>query len=31
MPYVKAWLAKLPELAEGGVAVMRMEVLNASR
>lgn len=32
MPYVKAWLARLPELAEGGgVTVMRMGVLNASR
>lgn len=27
MPYVKAWFAKLPELAEGGVKVMRMEIL----
>jgi quinol monooxygenase YgiN len=27
MPYVKEWFAKLPELAEGGVTVMRMEVL----
>ena len=27
MPYVKAWFAKLPELADGGVKVMRMEVL----
>jgi quinol monooxygenase YgiN len=31
MPYVKAWLARLPELAEGGVTVTRMEVLNANR
>jgi quinol monooxygenase YgiN len=31
MPYVKAWLAKLPELAEGGVTVTRMKVLNANR
>lgn len=32
MPYVKAWLARLPELAEGGgVTVMRMGVLNGSR
>jgi quinol monooxygenase YgiN len=31
MPYVKEWLAKLPELADGGVTVMRMEVLNAGR
>lgn len=30
MPYVKAWLAKLPELAEGGVKVMRMEILAAA-
>jgi len=28
MPYVKAWFAKLPELADGGVKVMRMEILN---
>jgi len=28
MPYVKAWFAQLPELAEGGVKVMRMEILN---
>jgi quinol monooxygenase YgiN len=28
MPYVKAWFAKLPELAQGGVEVMRMEVLR---
>jgi quinol monooxygenase YgiN len=27
MPYVKAWLAKLPELADGGVKVVRMKVL----
>jgi quinol monooxygenase YgiN len=27
-PYVKAWFAKLPELAEGGVKVVRMEILN---
>ena len=27
MPYVKAWFAKLPNLAQGGVEVMRMEVL----
>lgn len=26
MPYVKAWLARLPELAEGGVTVTRLEV-----
>lgn len=29
MPYVKAWFAKLPDLAQGGVEVMRMEVLVA--
>jgi len=28
MPYVKAWFAKLPELADGGVEVMRMAVLG---
>jgi quinol monooxygenase YgiN len=27
MPYVKDWFARLPELADGGVQVMRMEVL----
>jgi quinol monooxygenase YgiN len=27
MPYVKAWFARLPELAEGGVKVMRMRIL----
>ncbi len=27
MPYVKDWFAKLPDLADGGVKVMRMEVL----
>lgn len=27
MPYVKEWFAKLPDLAEGGVKVMRMQVL----
>ncbi|WP_217363386.1 putative quinol monooxygenase [Duganella rivi] len=26
-PYVKEWFAKLPELATGGVQVMRMETL----
>jgi len=31
MPYVKAWFAKLPELSQGGVEVMRMEVLTAPR
>lgn len=28
MPYVQAWFAKLPELAEGGVEVMRMAILG---
>jgi quinol monooxygenase YgiN len=28
MSYVQEWFAKLPELAEGGVTVMRMEVLG---
>src|SRR5262249_54413975 len=28
MPYVKDWFGKLPELAEGGVKVMRMEILT---
>lgn len=28
MPYVKQWFTRLPELAEGGVEVMRMEVLQ---
>jgi len=27
MPYVKDWFARLPELADGGVKVMRMEIL----
>jgi quinol monooxygenase YgiN len=27
MPYVQEWFAKLPELAEGGVRVMRLEIL----
>jgi quinol monooxygenase YgiN len=31
MPYVKAWLAKLPELAAGGVKVTRMEILAEAR
>ncbi|HVJ44197.1 MAG TPA: putative quinol monooxygenase [Dongiaceae bacterium] len=30
-PYVKAWLARLPELAQGGVEVMRLEVLGKAR
>ncbi|TGN90931.1 antibiotic biosynthesis monooxygenase [Bradyrhizobium yuanmingense] len=28
MPYVKDWFAKLPELADGGVEVMRMAILG---
>ena len=28
MPYVKAWFAKLPALAEGGVKTTRMRVLH---
>lgn len=28
MPYVRDWFAKLPDLAQGGVQVMRMEVLG---
>lgn len=31
MPYVKAWLARLPELAQGGVEVLHMEVLGKAR
>lgn len=31
MPYVKAWFAKLPELADGGVEVMRMAILDAPK
>lgn len=27
-PHVQAWFAKLPELADGGVRVVRMEVLG---
>src|SRR5262245_31724146 len=30
-PYVKDWFAKLPELAEGGVKVKRMEILAVSK
>ena len=30
-PYVKDWFAKLPALANGGVEVMRMEVLGPER
>ena len=28
MPYVKGWFAKLPELANGGIKVMRMKILT---
>ena len=28
MPYVQAWFARLPALADGGVKVMRMEILG---
>jgi quinol monooxygenase YgiN len=31
MPYVQDWFGKLPELADGGVKVMRMEVLSPFR
>jgi quinol monooxygenase YgiN len=31
MPYVKDWFTKLPDLAEGGVKVMRMEILAKPR
>lgn len=31
MPYVQEWFAKLPELADGGVEVMRMAVLGVSK
>lgn len=31
MPYVKDWLAKLPDLAEGGVKVVRMSVLTLNK
>jgi quinol monooxygenase YgiN len=30
MPYVLEWFTKLPELADGGVKVMRMEILTGS-
>ena len=30
MPYVKAWFAKLPDLASGGVKVLRMEILDGN-
>jgi quinol monooxygenase YgiN len=28
MPYVKAWFARLPELAEGGVKAVKMKILT---
>ena len=28
MPYVQAWLAKLPDLTEGGVKITRMRVVS---
>ncbi len=31
MPYVQDWFAKLPALADGGVEVLRMEVLGQGR
>lgn len=31
MPYVKAWFEKLPELAEGGVKAMKMQILAQPR
>jgi quinol monooxygenase YgiN len=31
MPYVKDWFGKLPALADGGVKVMRMEILAKPR
>lgn len=31
MPYVKDWLAKLPDLADGGVKVVRLSVLTQSK
>jgi quinol monooxygenase YgiN len=31
MPYVKDWFSKLPELAAGGVKVMRMEILTGAK
>ena len=30
MPYVKAWFARLPELAQGDVQAMKMQVLGQS-
>lgn len=31
MPYVQEWFAKLPELADGGVKMMRMQILAPTR
>ena len=31
MPYVKDWFAKLPKLADGGVKVMKMEILTGPK
>jgi quinol monooxygenase YgiN len=31
MPYVKDWFGKLPELADGGVKVTRMEILTGAK
>jgi quinol monooxygenase YgiN len=30
-PYVQAWFAKLPELAEGGIHAMKMKILTAAK
>ena len=30
MPYVKEWFAKLPQLADGGVRVTRMQILSGN-
>ena len=31
MAYVQEWFAKLPELADGGVEVIRMAILGAEK
>jgi quinol monooxygenase YgiN len=31
MPYVKDWFAKLPALADGGIKVMKMEILTGTQ